>query len=63
MVLTPGPIVQIITSVSVNAIIILMASAIAGFLAGRPFLLVVQRWIMGTVLAGLALHMAMEARK
>jgi threonine/homoserine/homoserine lactone efflux protein len=55
--------VQIITSVSVNSLIILMASVIAQFLAGHPFWLLVQRWFMGTVLAGLALRMAVEARK
>jgi threonine/homoserine/homoserine lactone efflux protein len=43
--------VQIITSVSVNSLIILMASVIAQFLAGHPFWLLVQRWFMGTVLA------------
>ena len=30
---------------------------------GRPLWLLVQRWLMGTVLAGLALKMATEARR
>jgi threonine/homoserine/homoserine lactone efflux protein len=40
-----------------------MAGSIATFLAGRPTWLVIQRWLMGTVLAGLALRMATEARR
>ena len=55
--------VQIAVSVSVNAMIALAAGSIAGFLAARPFWLVVQRWLMGTVLAALALRMANEARR
>jgi threonine/homoserine/homoserine lactone efflux protein len=55
--------VQITISVTVNAIIAVMAGSIAAFLAGRPLWLVVQRWLMGTVLAGLALRMATEAQR
>jgi threonine/homoserine/homoserine lactone efflux protein len=54
---------QIAVSVSVNAVIATMAGTIAGFLAGRPMWLTVQRWLMGTVLAGLAVRMATEARR
>jgi len=54
---------QIGISVSVNAMIALAAGSIAGFLAGRPVWLLAQRWLMGTVLAGLALKMATEARR
>ena len=54
---------QIAISVSVNAIIAMMAGSIAVFLAGRPFWAVVQRWLMGMVLAGLAIRMATEARR
>ena len=54
---------QIVISVSVNAMIALMAGSIALFLAGRPFWMVVQRWLMGTVLAGLAIRMATEAQR
>ncbi len=45
---------QIAISVTVNGLIALSAGSIALFLAGRPFWLVVQRWLMGTVLAALA---------
>ncbi|WP_240046185.1 LysE family translocator [Rhodanobacter glycinis] len=54
---------QIAISLSVNAVITIMAGTIAGFLAGRPVWLAVQRWMMGTVLAGLAVRMATEARR
>ena len=55
--------IQIGISVSVNALIAIAAGSIAGFLAGRPLWLLVQRWMMGTVLAGLAVKMALEARR
>ena len=55
--------VQIVTSVSVNAIIALMAGSIAVFLKARPTWALVQRWLMGTVLAGLAFRMAVESRR
>jgi threonine/homoserine/homoserine lactone efflux protein len=51
---------QIIISLSVNAIITLLAGSIAGFLGQRPVWLVAQRWLMGTVLGGLAVRMAVE---
>ncbi len=51
---------QITVSVSVNSTIIVIAGSIASFLAARPTWLVVQRWIMGTVLAGFAVRMAAE---
>lgn len=54
---------QITISLSVNALISLGAGRIAAFLNGRPLILLVQRWLMGTVLAGLALRMASEARR
>jgi threonine/homoserine/homoserine lactone efflux protein len=54
---------QIAISVSVNAIIVLMAGSVAVFFASRPTWQVVQRWLMGTVLAGLAVRMAVEARR
>ncbi len=55
--------IQIAISVSVNAMIALAAGSIALFLASRPSWMLVQRWLMGTVLAGLAIRMAVEARK
>lgn len=54
---------QILISVSVNAMIAISAGSIAVFLVRRPSFAVVQRWIMGTVLAGLAVRMATEARR
>lgn len=54
---------QVAVSLSVNAVIAIMAGSIAGFLAGRPLWMVVQRWLMGTVLAGLALRMALDSRR
>lgn len=55
--------IQIAISVSVNAMIALGAGSIALFLASRPSWMLVQRWLMGTVLAGLAVRMAVETRK
>jgi threonine/homoserine/homoserine lactone efflux protein len=55
--------VQIAISVSVNAIIAIAAGSIAAFLVTRPNWIVVQRWLMGTVLAALAVRMATEARR
>jgi len=55
--------IQIAISVSVNAMIALAAGSIALFLTSRPSWMLVQRWLMGTVLAGLAVRMAVEARK
>ncbi|WP_321795859.1 MULTISPECIES: LysE family translocator [unclassified Burkholderia] len=54
--------VQIAVSVCVNALIASMAGSIAGFLAGRPVWARVQRGLMGTVLAGLAVRIALESR-
>ena len=55
--------IQIVISVSVNAMIALAAGSIARFLGTRPGWLLVQRWLMGTVLAGLAVKMAFEAKR
>jgi len=54
---------QIAISVTVNAMIALAAGGIALFLTRHPFWLAMQRWLMGTVLAGLAVNMAMESRR
>jgi threonine/homoserine/homoserine lactone efflux protein len=43
--------------------IALAAGSIASFLGTRPTWLLLQRWLMGTVLAGLALRMAFEAKR
>lgn len=54
---------QISISVSVNALIAIAAGSIATFLTTRPRWALIQRWIMGTVLGGLALRMAFESRR
>lgn len=54
---------QIMISVSVNAVIAIMAGSIATFLAAKPVWQLVQRWLMGTVLAGLAVRMVFDARR
>jgi threonine/homoserine/homoserine lactone efflux protein len=55
--------VQIAVSISVNAVIALLAGSIASALAGRPMWQLVQRWLMGTVLVGLAVKLAVDGRK
>ncbi len=55
--------IQTIISVSVNGIIALTAGSIALFLGTRPSWLLVQRYLMGTVLAGLAVRIAFEAKR
>lgn len=55
--------IQILVSLSVNAAVAMAAGSIAAFLAARPAWAVAQRWLMGTVLAGLAVRMALEARR
>lgn len=54
---------QIVVSISVNAVIAVMAGSIAVFIGQRPLWQVVQRWLMGTVLAGLAARMLVEGRR
>lgn len=56
-------ITQICISITVNSMIALAAGGISLFLMRNPLWLAVQRWLMGTVLAGLAVHMAVEARR
>lgn len=54
---------QIVISVVVNSVIAIAAGSIAAFLIARPGWILVQRWLMGTVLAALAVRMATEARR
>jgi threonine/homoserine/homoserine lactone efflux protein len=54
---------QIVISLSVNGLLAITAGSISGFLGARPAWLAVQRRLMGTVLAGLALRMALDARR
>lgn len=52
--------VQIAVSLTVNALIVVAAGAIAGFLAQRPSWATVQRRITGTLLGAVALLLARE---
>lgn len=54
---------QIIISLSLNALIATAAGTLATFLGSRPLWMVVQRWLMGTVLGVLGLRMAFESRR
>ncbi|HXV31496.1 MAG TPA: LysE family translocator [Sinorhizobium sp.] len=54
---------QIMIGVTGNALIAMTAGSIAAFFAGQPFFMLVQRWLMSAVLAGLAIRMAAEARR
>jgi threonine/homoserine/homoserine lactone efflux protein len=55
--------IQTVISISVNGLIALTAGSIASFLGTRPSWLLVQRYLMGTVLAGLAVKIAFEAKR
>ncbi|MGH3434022.1 MAG: LysE family translocator [Thermocrispum sp.] len=51
---------QIAIALLVNALIVVSAGSIASFLGQRPTWLRVQRYLMGTVLAGLAVKVALD---
>ena len=53
---------QIAISLLVNALLVLLAGSMARFLAGRPLFLRLQRWLMGGVLAVMAVHLARQGR-
>jgi len=55
--------VHIAVSLTFNAIFALTAGSVALFFVRRPSFALVQRWLMGTVLAGLAVRMAFEAQR
>ena len=54
---------QALISVAVNGLIIMLAGQVALFLGRRPGWQHFQRWLMATVLAGMAVKIAFEARK
>lgn len=54
---------QMIISFGINFLIVLTAGSIAAFFAQHPTRLRLQRWFMGTVLAGLAARLLAEERK
>lgn len=56
-------VIQIAVSITVNSMVTLAAGSIAGVLGSRPSWLLIQRWLMGTVLAGLAVRIALQAKK
>lgn len=51
---------QITVAITVNALIVLGAGSIAAFLTRRPAWQRVQRYLMGSVLAGLAVHIGLD---
>ncbi|WP_395105700.1 LysE family translocator [Actinomadura sp. SCN-SB] len=51
---------QISVAITVNGLIVLGAGSIAAFLARRPVWQRVQRYLMGSVLAGMALHLGLD---
>ncbi|MFD7901914.1 LysE family translocator [Kitasatospora sp. NPDC059747] len=54
---------QVVVAVTVNGLIAASAGSIASFLNRRPAWLRIQRYAMGTVLGGLALHIAADRAK
>ncbi len=55
--------IQALISVAVNGIIVVMAGQVALFLGQRPGWQQFQRWLMASVLAGMAVKIAFESRK
>jgi len=55
--------VHIVISIAINSMIACAAGSIAAFLMARPKWLLAQRWIMGTMLGGLAVRMALDGRR
>jgi threonine/homoserine/homoserine lactone efflux protein len=53
---------QIAIALTLNAAIVLTAGTVAAFLGRRPAWLRAQRYLMGSVLAGLGLRIAAERR-
>jgi threonine/homoserine/homoserine lactone efflux protein len=54
---------QIAVALTVNALIVLTAGSLASFLGSRPVWLRAQRWVMGSVLAALAVRMLTDRSK
>lgn len=54
--------IQISIALSLNAVIVLSAGSVARFLAGRPLWQRIQRYLMGTVLAALAVRIVTDPR-
>jgi threonine/homoserine/homoserine lactone efflux protein len=54
--------VQLIISLIGNTGYVLTAAGVARFFSRNPFWIAMQRWVMGCVLAGLALRLALDKR-
>ena len=54
---------QIVISVTVNVLIVLSASRIAKLLTGQTLMIKLQKWLMATVLTGLAVRTLTEIRR
>lgn len=54
--------VQIAICTAFDALLVLGAGRVAAFLSGRPFWMAVQRWVLGTALALLAVKLATQPR-
>ncbi|MDQ9008514.1 LysE family translocator [Acinetobacter gerneri] len=55
--------IQILISITINALIAFSAGSIALFLSKRPMWSIFQKWLMGTVLAAMALRILLEQRR
>jgi threonine/homoserine/homoserine lactone efflux protein len=55
--------VQIVIDGFCDMLFVLAASRAAGWLAQRPSWMVVQRWVLGGVFAGIAVKLALDTRK
>ncbi|ARU04064.1 lysine transporter LysE [Comamonas serinivorans] len=55
--------VQIVFSIAINGLVVFTAGGIAVFLATRPRWQLVQRWVMGTALATLAVRIALDGKR
>lgn len=55
--------IQILISITINALIAFSAGSIALFLSKRPMWSIFQKWFMGTVLAAMALRILLEQRR
>jgi threonine/homoserine/homoserine lactone efflux protein len=54
---------QILINVASDLVFVLGAWAITGWLARRPLWSLVQRWVLGVVLAGIAVRLAFDSRR
>jgi threonine/homoserine/homoserine lactone efflux protein len=55
--------VQIAVNVASDLVFVLAAGAITEWLARRPLWSAVQRWVLGVVLAGIAVRLAFDTRR